>query len=176
MTSASEDELRDEESADDGVLAGTDKEQIRALCMDEVLDERDGSPVGVSVQGATDETEDDSNASSQGDQTISTLRRVMEQCSQTSLRHRQVSAMLQARLSERDRQRQAEEAVYRRRQENLLSKGVAREHVALLPRDTLEPMPTQIENDRQPSGSRLSKKTRRESEKEHLPPSKHPGY
>ena len=83
--------------------------------MDEVLDERDGPPVGVSVQGATDETEDDSVASSQDDQTISALRRVMEQCSQTFLRHRQVSAMLQARLSERDRQRQAEEAVYRRR-------------------------------------------------------------
>ena len=114
-TSASEDELSDEENADDGVLAATDKEQIRALCMDEVLDERDGPPVGVSVQGATDETEDDSDASSQDDQTISALRRVMEQCSQTFLRHRQVSAMLQARLSERDRQRQAEEAVYRRR-------------------------------------------------------------
>ena len=32
-------------------------------------------------------------------------------------------------------------------QETLLSKGVAREHVALPPRDTLEPMRTQIEND-----------------------------
>ena len=142
--SASEDELSDEENADDGVLAATDKEQIRALCMDGVLDERDGPPVGVSVQGATDVTEDDSDASIQDDQTISALRRVMEQCSQTSLRHRQVSAMLQARLTERDRQRQAEEAVYRRRQETLLSKGVTREHVALLPRDTLEEMPTPI--------------------------------
>ena len=142
--SASEDELSDEENADDGVLAATDKEQIRALCMDEVLDERDGPPVGVSVQGATDVTEDDSDASSQDDQTISALRRVMEQCSQTSLRHRQVSAMLQARLTERDRQRQADEAVYRRRQATLLSKGVTREHVALLPRDTLEEMPTPI--------------------------------
>ncbi|CAH3023600.1 unnamed protein product, partial [Porites evermanni] len=147
MTSASEDELSDEESADDGVLAATDNEQIRALCMDEVLDDRDASPVGVSVQRATDETEDDSDASSQDDQTISALRRVMERCSQTSLRPRKVSAILQARLSERERQRQAGEAVYRRRQENLLSKGVAREHVALLPRDTLEPMATQIEND-----------------------------
>jgi len=126
-TSASEDELSDDESADDGVLAATDKEQIRVLCMDERLDERDGSPVGVSVQGATGETEDDSDA--------------------ISLRwFRSVSAMLQARLSERDRQRQVEKAVYRRRQENLLLKGVAREEVALLPRDTSEPMPTQIEN------------------------------
>ena len=54
-TSASEDELSDEEIADEGVLAAADKEQIRALCMDEGLDERDGLPVGVSVQGATDE-------------------------------------------------------------------------------------------------------------------------
>ena len=78
MTSASEDELSDEESADDGVLAATDKEQIRVLCMDEGLNERDGSPVGVSVQGATGENEDDSDASSQDEQTISALRRVME--------------------------------------------------------------------------------------------------
>ena len=77
-TSASEDELSDEESADEGVLAAADKEQIRALCMDEGLDKRDGSPVGVSVQGSTDETEDDSDASSQDEQTISALRRVME--------------------------------------------------------------------------------------------------
>ena len=77
-TSASEDKLSDEEIADEGVLAAADKEQIRALCMDEGLDERDGSPVGVSVQGATDETEDDSDASSQDEQTISALRRVME--------------------------------------------------------------------------------------------------
>ena len=77
-TSASEDELSDEEIADEGVLAAADKEQIRALCMDEGLDERDGSPVGVSVQGATDETEDDSDASSQDEQTISALRRVIE--------------------------------------------------------------------------------------------------
>ena len=46
--------------------------------MEEGLDERDGSPIGVSVQGATDETEDDSDASSQDEQTISALRRFME--------------------------------------------------------------------------------------------------
>ena len=128
------------------------------------------------MQGATDETEDDLNASSQGDHTISALRRDMAQCSQTSLRHRQVSALLQVRLSEQDRQRQAEEAVYRHRQENLLSKGVAREHVTLLPRDTLEPMLTQIENDLTAFRQQTLKKTRRESKKEQLPLSKHPGY
>ena len=77
-TTASEDELSDEESVDEGVLAAADKEQIRSLCMEEGLDERDGSPIGVSVQGATDETEDDSDASSQDEQTISALRRFME--------------------------------------------------------------------------------------------------
>jgi len=55
--------------------------------------------------------------------------------------------------------------VYRRRQENLVSKGVTNEHVALLPRDAPEPMPTYIEDDlatfrQQTLGEEL--KTRRE--------------
>ena len=103
QTSASEDELSDEESADDGVLAATDKEQIRVLCMDEGLDERDGSPVGVSVQGATGETEDDSDAISQDDQTISALRRVMEPCSQMV----QLSFSHVASVTQRARQTEA---------------------------------------------------------------------
>ena len=71
----------------------------------------------------------------------------MEQSSQRSPHHCQVSVMLQARLDQRERQRQAEETVYRQRQRNLMSKGVASEHVALLPKDASEPMPTQINDD-----------------------------
>ena len=144
--SATEDELSDEDSVEDGVLGATEKEQLRTLSLDKVLDECDRPTVGMGAQGATENTQDDSDAS-QGDQTVSALRRVVEQCAQESLRHRQVSAMLHARLSERERRRQAEEMVYRRRQENLVSKGVTSEHVALLPRDASEPMPTQIEDD-----------------------------
>ena len=69
------------------------------------------------MQGATNETEDDSDASSQDDQTISALRRVMEQCSQTSLRHHQVSAMLlatqRARQTEPGRGRETDYQMFR---------------------------------------------------------------
>ena len=149
---------------EDGILGATEKEELRALSLDKVLDECDRPTVGMGAQGATENIQDDSDAS-QDDQTVSALRRVVEQCAQESLRHRQVSAMLHARLSEGERRRQAEEMVYRRRHENLVSKGVTNEHVALLPRDAPEPMPTYIEDDlaafrQQTLGEEL--KTRRE--------------
>lgn len=43
--------------------------------------------------------------------------------------------------------REAEERNYQQRQENLMSKGVTREHVDLLPRDPSEVLPTPINND-----------------------------
>ena len=103
--------------------------------------------VEVSAQGGELENTRDDVGSSQDHQTISALRRIMEQSSQRSLRHRQVSVMLQARLDQRERQRQAEEMVYRQGQRNLMSKGIASERVPLLPRDASEPMPTQINDD-----------------------------
>lgn len=145
--SATEDELSDDDSVEDGILGAAEKEELRMLCLDNVLDERDCLTVEASTQvGAIENTQDDLH-SSQDDQTISALRRIMEQSSQSSPRHCQVSVMLQARLDQRERQRQAEETMYRQRQRNLMSKGIASEHVALLPRDASEPMPTQINDD-----------------------------
>ena len=43
--------------------------------------------------------------------------------------------------------RQAQENSYKQRQQALMSRGVTREHTALLPRDPSEPMPSQIAND-----------------------------
>ena len=98
VASATEDELSDEDSADDGVLGATEKEELRTLCLDNVLDERDCPTVEAGAQsGGIENTQDDLD-SSQDDQTIGALRRIMEQSSQRSLRHRQVSVMLQARL------------------------------------------------------------------------------
>ena len=145
--SATEDELSDEDSVDDGVLGAAEKDELRTLCLDNVLDERDCPTVEASAQGGAIENTEDDLDSSQDDQTISALRRIMEQSSQRSPHHRQVSVMLQARPDQRERQRQAEEIVCRQRQRNLMSKGVASEHVALLPKDASEPMPTQINDD-----------------------------
>ena len=109
--SATEDELSDEGSMEDGVLGAVEKEELRTLRLDNVLDERDYPTVEASALGGAIENTQDDLDSSQDDQTISALRKIMEQSSQRSLRHRQVSVMLQARLDQRERQRQAEETV-----------------------------------------------------------------
>ena len=147
-TASATEELSDGDRDEDGVLGAVEKEELRTLCLDRVLDERDGPTptVGLTAQDSLEDSEVDSD-SSQDEQTISSLRRVVGQCSQRSLRHRQVSVMLEARLAEQERKRQAEEMAYQQRQESLLSKGVTREHVTLLPRDPSEPMPTQINDD-----------------------------
>ena len=55
--------------------------------------------------------------------------------------------LLHVWLKELERVRQAEENSYKQRQQALMSRGVTREHIALLPRDPSEPMPSQITND-----------------------------
>ena len=91
--------------------------------------------------------EDGSQDDSEADQGIRNLRHALEQTCTGSLRHRHVSHLLQVRLEELERVRQAEENNYKQRQQALMSRGVTREHVALLPRDPSEPMPSQITND-----------------------------
>ena len=163
--SATEDELSDDGSVEDGILGATEKEELRTLYLDNVLDRRDCPTVEVSARGCALENTRDDVDSSQDDQTISALRRIMEQSSQRSLRRRQVSVMLQARLDQRERQRQAEEMLYRQGQRNLMSKGIASERVALLPRDASKPMPTQINDGlatfRQQTPGRLEDKARK---------------
>ena len=51
------------------------------------------------------------------------------------------------RLEELERAKQAEENIYKNRQQSLMSRGVTREHAALLPRDPSASMPSQITND-----------------------------
>ena len=84
--------------------------------------------------------EDGSQDDSEADQGIRNLRHALEQTCTGSLRHRHVSHLLQVRLEELERVRQAEENSYKQRQQALMSRGVTREHVALLPRDPSEPM------------------------------------
>ena len=58
--SATEDELSDEDSVDDGVLGAAEKEELHTLCLDNVLDERDCPTVEASAQGgAIENTQDD---------------------------------------------------------------------------------------------------------------------
>ena len=47
---ATEDELSDEDSVEDGVLGATEKEELRTLSLDKVLDECDRPTVGMGAQ------------------------------------------------------------------------------------------------------------------------------
>ena len=137
---------RDEEAldsqVDDGILKEEDKDALRTLEL--VDDDCDAETVQDGDKMASldeDGSEDDSEA----DQSIRNLRHALEKT--CSLRHRHVSHLLQVRLEELERVRQAEENSYKQRQQALMSRGVTRQHVALLPRDPSEPMPSQIAND-----------------------------
>lgn len=138
-------EDQSDEDIEDGVLKEEEKEELRKLCLDEVLSESNAPAVEEDSQIEIDASQDGSESSQ--DQTIGALRRAMEECSQGSLRHRQVSRLLQVQLEQRESVREAEESNYQQRQENLMSKGVTREHVDLLPRDPSEVLPTPINND-----------------------------
>ena len=122
-----------------------EKEEIRSLRLDEVLNQRSCTNSDENSQDVPEVVPDDSDSSQ--DQAIAALRRVLDQSSQSSLRYRQVSRMLDARLDERERRRQWEERNYEDIQRRLMAQGVTREHVDLLPRDPSDPWPTQITND-----------------------------
>ena len=81
------------------------------------------------------------------DETITTLKVTLAQCSPDSLRHHQLSHILETRLEEKEKQKELEEIRYERRQQHLLSRGVSTDHVSLLPHDQNEPLPTPIRRD-----------------------------
>ena len=76
---------------------------------------------------------------------VAVLERALQQCSPMSLHYNQLSQMLQARLKEVQTVKEFEERMYQDRQQNLLSRGITEEHVALLSRPSSDPLPTPIQ-------------------------------
>ena len=143
-SSDSSDEEDLESQVDDGILKEEEKDALRTL---ELVDEDCDAETVQDGDEMASLDQDSSQDDSEGDQGIRNLRHALEKTYTGSLRHRHVSHLLQVRLEELERVRQAEENSYKQRQQALMSRGVTREHVALLPRDPSEPMPSQITND-----------------------------
>ncbi|KAJ7378907.1 hypothetical protein OS493_019601 [Desmophyllum pertusum] len=78
---------------------------------------------------------------------ITTLRTALRRSSPCSLRHRQISRILETRLQEQELKQHHEMIWHEQRQEQLLSRGVSREHASMLPRNHTEILPTPIRND-----------------------------
>ena len=134
----------DESQVDDGILIEEQRDALRTL---ELVDDDCDAETGQDGDEMASLEEDGSQDDSEADQGIRNLRHALEQTCTGSLQHRHVSHLLQVRLKELERVRQAEENSYKQRQQALMPRGVTREHVALLPRDLSEPMPSQITND-----------------------------
>ena len=84
---------------------------------------------------------------SDDDQRISNMRKVLQQSTPGSLRHRQITSMLQTRLRERKEQRARDELHYQRRRDRLVTRRVPRAHADLLPKNASNPLPTILKND-----------------------------
>ena len=136
---SSDDEEGEQESQnDDGILPESEKEILRTPPLGDLLAEprsREESSEEDTIQDVGDSDEDE---------TITTLKVTLAQCSPDSLRHRQLSHILETRLEEKERQKELEEMRYEKRQQHLLSRGVSTDHVSLLPHDQNEPLPTPI--------------------------------
>ena len=73
---------------------------------------------------AEDEERSEEDLNSDDDQRIGDMRKALQQSTPGSLRHRQITSMLQTRLREREEQRARDELQYQRRRDRLVARGV----------------------------------------------------
>ena len=64
-----------------------------------------------------------------------------------SLRHRKAARVLEKRLDDNERMQEWHREEHRRRQQQLMTRGVTRENAQLLPEDPSDPLPTPIMED-----------------------------
>ena len=135
----------------DGSLPEVEKDALRSLSLADALtstiEEQSGENSTRKDREVPRESTDEERPDLDQDEMVAGLERALEQCSPMSLRYRQLSQMLQARLKEVETAKEFEERMYRDRRQNLLSRGVTEEHVALLSRDSSDPLPTPIQRD-----------------------------
>ena len=144
--SAEDDEVVERNPQDDeGSLPECEKEILRTL---EPADFLTNSSEKQHTQNEPARNQDEQDLDdSEDDETIAALKTSLEQTSLGSLRYRHISHILETRLEEKRRLKQQEEMRYERTKQNLLSRGVSKENILLLPRDNNEPLPTPIRNE-----------------------------
>ena len=129
---------------DDGILNDEEKEALRTLAMAE---DCTGPPEDAEQTLAEDEERSEEDLNSDDDQRISNMRKALHQSTPGSLRHRQITSMLQTCLREREEQRARDELHYQRRRDRLVARGVPRAHADLLPKNASDPLPIVLKND-----------------------------
>ena len=147
--SSSEDtdeETVDDSQHDDGTLPESEKEVLRSLQLHNHLTESSEMRNSF-TESSSDHCDEHLTEQSDQDNSTVVLRTALGQSSPSSLRHRQLSRILENRIREKERLKKQDEWRYRGRMEQLISRGVSSGHAALLPRDPAEPLPTPIRED-----------------------------
>ena len=141
-----EGEVDQEMENDDGTLPEGEKEALRKMVLVDVLADPSKETGDEDVLGREDRSGEEHDGSNEVP-SIATLRQIIEQCSSISLRHRQAARVLEKRLHDNVRMQDWHRDAYRQRQQQLMTRGVSREHAELLPEDASDPLPTPITED-----------------------------
>ena len=131
---------------DDGTLPEAEKEALREMVLVDVLgyhsQETGDEEVLGSEQGSGEEHVGSNEAPS-----IATLRQIIEECSPMSYRHLHAARVLENRLDDNESMQKWHREEHRRREQQLMTRGVIREHAQFLPEDASDPLPTPIMED-----------------------------
>ena len=141
-----EGEVDQEMENDDGTLPEGEKEALRKMVLVDVLADPSKETGDEDVLGREDRSGEEHDGSNEVP-SIATLRQIVEECSSISLRHRQAARVLEKRLHDNVRMQDWHRDAYRQRQQQLMTRGVSREHAELLPEDASDPLPTPITED-----------------------------
>ena len=141
-----EQEVDQDMENDDGILPEAEKEALRKMVLVDVLadpsQETGDEEVLGSEHGRGEELDGLNEAPS-----IAALRQIIEECSPMSLRHRQAARVLEKHLDDNVRMQDWNREAHRQRQQQLMARGVTREHADMLPEDASDPLPTPIMED-----------------------------
>ena len=129
---------------DDGIPNDEEKEALRTLAMAE---DCTAPPEYAEQTLAEDEERSEEDLNSDDDQRISNMRKALHQSTPGSLRHRQITSMLQTCLQEREEQCARDKRHYHSRRDRLVARGVPRAHADLPPKNASDPQPTILKND-----------------------------
>ena len=129
---------------DNSILNDEEKEALRTLAMAE---DCTGPPEDAEQTLAEDEERSEEDLNSDDDQRISNMGKALHRCTPGSLRHRQITSMLQTCLREREEQRPRDELQLQRRRDRLVASGVPRAHADLLLKNASDPLPIVLKND-----------------------------
>ena len=129
----------------DVILNHNEKDALQMLALQsddstKPLKETDKVPI-------TFEESSEDGLDSDEDQCTSHLRRVLDLSSPGSLRRRQIANILEMHVREKEELIAREEQFHQHRRDSLVARGVPREHAELLPRNSSDPLPTQLKDD-----------------------------